>query len=334
MTRESDSEEIRHHAATVRSRFPTKRPIDGDPDQELAYIQSQLALHDRILRGMSDAIVVTDHEAEITYVNSAAERLFRRQGRTMEGMEIFDLLKHPETAQPLSDIRQHIAAGHRTEERRVAIEHPDGHHVYAMMTVEPLVVEGVLVRAVGFFRDLTNIERANEELRRANDRERANRPHDVETAFYRRKAFLERMGWMRAIACKHALTIGLFVIHVGAFRNGEYPLAAIRAIADALRSIRQDDMVIGRVQPHVFALLYPCMRVEDQASIIQQLTHVATVPWDGGNGPLLPLRISCNAACYKGLAIPDAERFLESVENAARSLHNDSGTFEATKPPT
>jgi PAS domain S-box-containing protein len=294
---------------------------------------------------MSDAFVATNHKGKITYANPGAVKLFRQRKDVLEGLQVMDLLQDPITKEAPVQVTAAIQAGKSVKDVRVAIELPDGDFVFAMMSVVPHVEEGVLIRVYGFFRDLTEIERVVTDLQSAIKREILNRPYDPDTAFFTRKAFVERLRYQVMVSLELRHPLGLIVVLIAGAnaRENSIPIAVVNKAALELRKFKRDAYLIGRISLYAFCLLVPGVRKSTLSSIVRRLNGILmTEPGIGESIPILePFKITCEGlhsvdhrrARRKAdpRYILSADAFLDDAEKKALMLRRDSGTFPAVK---
>lgn len=329
-----DDEDTKKRAA-IRARYPSKPPEGCTIEELLAFKDGQIHLWEAAANQMSDAFVATNHQGRITHANPGAVKLFRQRKEVLEGLQIMDLLQDPVAKEPPAQVVAAIQAGRSIKDVRVAIELPNGDFVFAMMSVVPHVEEGVLIRVFGFFRDLTEIERVVADLQASIRREILNRPYDPDTAFFMRRAFLERLRYQRTVANKIGYPLTLVYVLIGSSDASTQPppKEAVVGIANALRASKGEADLLCRAAYNGICLLIPGTE-RSMSELIALISQTATVAWvDAERRAQAPLRVTCHAELCTGEGAAETEeKLLDRLEETTRLLRRDSGTFAVTKP--
>lgn len=142
--------------SAVLEHYPTKRP--SDPGLIPVYEQGQLKLFRLLFQNMPDGVVGTDVHGLITEANQAALEIFGRKAEELEGRPVFQHLED-EFGTPIDEIiGREIMRGRAIKARHVYVRRPDGVRRSCTLNAFPLVENGNILRAVGIFRDRTELE--------------------------------------------------------------------------------------------------------------------------------------------------------------------------------
>lgn len=221
---------VERHAKAVRSSFPPDLPRDAPERVRQLHQRRQLMLHETLLSVLYEAVVVTDHAGQVTHFNPAAEHLFGRSIADVRGTTIFRYFEaEGEGPQQISNP---IMDGVNVHDKRVIITRPDGTRVVALLSVMPVRIGTHIVRVVGVFRDLTDIERANEELAETNQ-ELARANHELKrlneeletramvndkTGLLNERAFMAELQRARASALRYDESLAVVYLDLSRFK--------------------------------------------------------------------------------------------------------------------
>lgn len=119
----------------------------------------------QLLNAVSEAVIATDREGLITYLNPAAERLFGWWHDEAIGRKIIDLLTPSMESEERATIESWLKQGGRKQGERV-LRRRDGSLFLAATTATSLQnAQGEHIGTVGVSRDITDLRRAEQELR-------------------------------------------------------------------------------------------------------------------------------------------------------------------------
>ena len=116
----------------------------------------------RIVEHASDGIMVVDDTGVITYVNGRMAEIIGCSVPELIGQEALQL----SAADSLPDAQEHIGRARRGIEERFPFElrRTDGTTVQVLVSSSPIMRDGVLIGAVSWLTDMTEIERTRLEL--------------------------------------------------------------------------------------------------------------------------------------------------------------------------
>jgi len=138
-------------------------------------LRQQLSIIETITTVASDAVLMTDENRRLTFVNPAAERIFGFTFDELRGNGVHAMVHHkrpdgspyPASECPLIGVH---ATGEALHDHRDVFFHKDGTPVYVSVSIAPLVRKGRVVAVVAIVRDITDAEMAGRELTKTNER--------------------------------------------------------------------------------------------------------------------------------------------------------------------
>ena len=134
------------------------------------------ARHRAILAAALDGVVIIDQDGRVTYLNAAAERIFGYRADQVLGRELADAFLPPSAREAhRRGLTRYLATGHtRVLDRRieVAAMRADGSEFPAELTVTRAGLPGAPA-FIGYVRDITERQRAEEDLLTARQRLKA-----------------------------------------------------------------------------------------------------------------------------------------------------------------
>ena len=245
----------------VQSSYPVRLPPDASQEARRVFQGRQLRLHELLLEVLCDAVVVTDHQGIITHVNPAAEQMFERRRCDMEGTSIFQYLGGGKQEEEV--IRESIETRQRFRDRYVGIMRSDGTIVSTMLAVSPMCIgQDRLVRIVGVFRDVTELETAHAELARVNRQLEALITVDEKTGLLNERGFRAELTRISREARRFQEPLALLYMDLVAFKrvNDAYGHdagdVALQTFAGALRSALYPTDTIGRLHGDEFVAFF------------------------------------------------------------------------------
>lgn len=141
----------------VMERYPSRRP--SDPALVPAYETGQLKLLRMMFHHVPIAMVATDPHGIIVDANPCAIQLFGPPLADLVETPVFSHLEDEHGA-PLADIIGRQVADFRiVRDRHVFVKNKDGSRRSCMLDVFPLMEDGQILRAIGAFRDRTELEK-------------------------------------------------------------------------------------------------------------------------------------------------------------------------------
>lgn len=302
-------------AKAVRTSFPPDLPAKASKRERTIYERRQLRLYEQLLGALYEAVVVTDHAKNVTHFNAAAERLFDRTADAVMGTDIFGYF-YTEGEEP-GLIADRIDEGQSVRDMRVLITRPDGVRAVALLSVMPIYIGNHLVRVVGVFRDMTEIERvnekleqANQELKRLNDELKARAMIDEKTGLLNERALRAELQRARASAHRYGETLAVFYFDLTRFKalNDTYGHAAgdrvIVEFALRLRELVYATDIVARIHGDEFVVIVP-KTVSDESELAARIDPVAKVE-------LAARRIAANVHLRMSFMNPKTE-VVESV---------------------
>jgi diguanylate cyclase (GGDEF)-like protein/PAS domain S-box-containing protein len=239
-----------------------------------------------------DAVMVTDRDARIGYVNVACEELTGYAAAELIGGTPARLKSGTHEADFYRELWAALQAG---REFRAIFRNrrKDGALYYEEKIIRPFG-SGF----VSFGRDVT--ERAHELEKLAHAA-----THDSLTDLPNRSLFLDRFGQAQRHAARHDETFTVAIIDLDCFRetNNRFGHAAgdavLRAVAERTRSCLRDADTVARVGGDEFALLLSGTGQAEAGAVLQKIVaaNAAPVPFEGRE---LPASISLGACAYQG----------------------------------
>jgi PAS domain S-box-containing protein len=217
---------------------PNPDPLYQMPDSKREQVRSLPAasLLAAIVESSDDAIISKDLNGIITTWNKAAERIFGYTAAEAVGQSILILIP-PDRAREESEILARIRKGERVDHFITVRRRKDGQLINISVTVSPVKDSaGNIIGASKVARDITEQERATEQLRIAEERFRVTLSSIgdavVATDLHSRVTFInpvaaELTGWPEAEAIGKPLTVVFHIINEMSRRPADNPVAKV-----------------------------------------------------------------------------------------------------------
>ena len=239
-----------------------------------------------------DAIVATDREGSIEYVNPACEPLTGYAAAELIGGTPAVLKSGTHEADFYRELWAALLAG---REFRAVFRNrrKDGALYYEEKIIRPLGTG-----FVSFGRDVTERARQLETLGHA-------ATHDSLTDLPNRSLFLDRFGQALRHAARHGETFTVAIMDLDRFRdtNNRFGHAAgdavLRAVAERTRRCVRDADTVARIGGDEFALLLSGTGQAEAGAVLQKIVaaNAVPVPFEGRE---LPASVSLGACAYQG----------------------------------
>jgi diguanylate cyclase (GGDEF)-like protein/PAS domain S-box-containing protein len=144
--------------------FPTSQRSASDEDR-LSWLKSQNQLFLLLLEGISDAVMVLRPDGFVTFLNNAAQRLLglnRKDAQQMLGFECFCNAKGKPRINRLMRL---LSRKGEIRAHRVFVRNQDGLVIPVELNLSRLEDQGLTVRYLAIFRDLTSYEKQQRIIR-------------------------------------------------------------------------------------------------------------------------------------------------------------------------
>ena len=332
-------------AELVRKQYPAECPDEDNTEGRLRWFQSQKEMYDLVLCGIQDAVVVTDYKGFVTFANPAAEGLFGIRQACFKGQQIFNYLSFDQGGKGGEVLSQNLLSGKCMCDERVVIRQSDGRERMTLLTVAPREKQGTLLRVIGLFRDVTELERKNRELemaqldlRQAKERLEELVRTDEKTGLLNESAFKEKLREYCALFRRKNEPLTLIYMDLKQFKpvndrfGHEEGDRVIRFVASQLRKDLYDVDIKARLHGDEFAVLLG-------TAVTADLLHRIVLPKlakaldfttslrdpETGQQEMVSLRCDIGAVVRIGSDIPEARRFLELADKAMYLTKRGSG---------
>jgi diguanylate cyclase (GGDEF)-like protein/PAS domain S-box-containing protein len=281
-----------------------------------------------LLESLPDAILLLDEEGNVTYANSAAERLFVKPAVELGGTKLSELLAEP-FADEYADVLQRFAAGEVPtvlgQRRDVVAKQPGGSYAAMELTLSEVQVGAVrFLAAVGH--DIR--ERKQEETRL---RQLAHQ--DALTGLVNRTSFEEALTQHVEYADRYGSHGAVIVLGVDTFKyvNEALGVAAgdevLVGLSNLIKARLRKTDVLGRVGADVFGILAPGTDREQALTLAEELLGIARRHAFVINGEGIRVTLSAGISYLDGRAVGGAD-FLAEAESALHTA-KESGRDRA-----
>jgi diguanylate cyclase (GGDEF)-like protein/PAS domain S-box-containing protein len=242
-----DEKEARARAAMVAPPLPPPPP--APPPLQVYAMQS-----------LGEAIVTTDTDGRLVYLNPAAEKLLGVENREVAGRpleEVIGLVDQNDRKLLAEPVREAVAGGansHALSRRAVLIGKASGEERAIELAVSPLRVDDALVGAVILLHDVT-------ELRGLHRQMSYQATHDALTGLVNRREFEHRLAEAAEIARRGEATQMLCYLDLDRFKivnDTSGHLAGdsmLREVAKLLREAVRDSDTVARLGGDEFGML-------------------------------------------------------------------------------
>jgi len=317
----------------IRKQFPVTQPPERNSHEFYDWLRSQQRLYDAVLDHMVDAVIVTNHQGKVTFVNRAAESLFGRNLMEMSDVHILDCFRD-ENGGSSSWIGRRILRLESMEDERQIVLRSDGREVPVLLSLVPLTIDGALIRVIGIMRDQTEVEKQNHELVIANQKladaiqklEEIARTDEM-TELLNRRAFLDRLNEYIALAKRHDEPLALIYIDPNHFKpvNDKYGHKqgdrVIREVAHRFRRVLYSTDVVARYGGDEFIAILPRTGSGVIAKPLEKIWHELCFSIDlmhpqTGRRLGAKITVAIGGAVRSGSRIPPADEFIELAEQA------------------
>jgi diguanylate cyclase len=293
------------------------------------------------LQSINDAVITTDNELRLTYINAAAETLLgvTRSEVLQRRTEEFLLLTDPGTLKSAANlVARSIASGEvATRDGGCVLHRPDGSMRYVKDSVSPVLgPEGMLAGTVIVLRDVTA------EMDRERDLEQR-ATHDALTGLVARGEFAQRLQTVFAKARHRDRPAAVLAIDLDRFKSlndsGGHAAgdAMLRKVAELCRSVVRASDTVARLGGDEFAILLencPAERARAVSEELCQRLNPLVLEWQGSahsvggsiGGAMLAATMTdeqqwlaaADEACYHAKRAGRGQiRFAESGERSA-----------------
>lgn len=248
------------------------RDVNGAPSGLISQIESletRLRAEERLaeqreklrtmLQAISDAVITTDADRHITYVNHAAEALLGVSQELVSDRPIEDalLLRDPSSSRSAVNLIAKVMTTGKSIRRDspCALHRPDGNVCYVTDVVSPVLdVTGRVIGTVIVFRDATDDVVRERELRHS-------ALHDALTGLYTRAEFQRRLRNVFEKATQLGRMAAVIAIDLDRFKQVNDAAghaggdAVLCKVADALRGVMRTTDTVARLGGDEFAVI-------------------------------------------------------------------------------
>jgi len=123
---------------------------------------------EQVLNNAQVAIVITDNDHKIEYVNPEFTRIFGYTAEEAIGKHTYDLIVPEEFRIELEQLSERWEKWERSEYETIR-RTKDGRRIHVLIRVSPIIIDGKRVGGFGFFSNISKRKRAQEELQKAHD---------------------------------------------------------------------------------------------------------------------------------------------------------------------
>jgi diguanylate cyclase (GGDEF)-like protein/PAS domain S-box-containing protein len=261
-----------------------------------------------MLQAISDAVITTDADRRITYVNHAAEALLGVSQELVSDRPIEDalLLRDPSSSKSAVNLIAKVMATGKSirRERPCALHRPDGNVCYVTDVVSPVLdATGRVIGTVIVFRDATDDVVRERELRQS-------ALHDTLTGLYTRAEFQRRLHSVFEKAAHLGRMAAVIAIDLDRFKQVNDAAghaggdAVLCKVAEALRGVARATDTVARLGGDEFAMILDECPEERALAVGQRISAA-----------LNPLRVVLEGRSYSvgaSLGIAMWSRELES----------------------
>lgn len=313
----------------ILSQYPATLAPDATLEARTRWMESQLELYELALNAINDGVVVTDHTGIMTYANPAAATIFACPVQSMIGERVLRWIEDVENETPIAEV---VDRGESVRNRRVLVRGGDGRRVSVLLSVTPMFLHGRIVRVIGLFRDLTEVERMNEGLRKALEAASRLARTDEKTGLLNERAYRERLERVIGLARRRGEALGVVLIDSNGLKRVndtcgyEAGDCVIREIGKAIKRTLYDTDTIARLHGDEFALILPMtskiLSVGEQLRCVMEklaraLTFMLPLPIVEGTIPTVAdVSVSMGAVVREGERILDVDGFLRFATHA------------------
>jgi two-component system sensor histidine kinase/response regulator len=123
---------------------------------------------EQVLNNAQVAIVITDNDYKIEYVNPEFTGIFGYTAEEAIGKYTYDLIIPEEFGIELEHLSERLEKWERSEYETIRCT-KDGRRIHVIIRVSPIIIDDKRVGAFAFFSDISEEKRAQEELQKAHD---------------------------------------------------------------------------------------------------------------------------------------------------------------------
>ncbi|MBV9345950.1 MAG: diguanylate cyclase [Gammaproteobacteria bacterium] len=242
------------------------------------------------LRSIADAVITTDAEQRVTYLNAAAERLLGQTLRDISNRRFDEIavLTQPDSSRPAPDLLAEATAWGRVarRERPCVLHRPDGSVVHVVDSVSPVFdSDGKVTGSVIVVRDASAEYIKEQELSRRATRDALTGLANPFEFKRRARRALERARALERPAAIIAIDLDGFkaVNDTAGHAAGD---AVLRAVAGVLQALVRRSDTVARLGGDEFAIILENCSDERISSIAAQTLeaiHSLSVSWGGAS---------------------------------------------------
>ncbi|HEV7614280.1 MAG TPA: EAL domain-containing protein [Steroidobacteraceae bacterium] len=303
-------------AALDRTRFMEAVRTTSRPTSSADYIEQQMAKV--VLNAIGDAVIGTDSQGRVTYINKVAERLLGREASSICGTDfagtcrIYDI----QTKDYLPSLMSLVGEGQSAAQamRGSVLISPLGTEIPIEHTVSPLYDRGALAGAVIVFRDLS-------ESRAMTERMSYLAHHDFLTDLPNRVLLSNRLSQCIILAERHDRLLSILFLDLDGFKLINDSLG--HSIGDELLKevarrltlcVRRSDTVSRQGGDEFVVLLAEVANAQDAAVTAEKMRVALSAPYFISSHQL-HLRCSIGISVYPDDG-RDAETLIKSADMA------------------
>jgi len=123
---------------------------------------------EQVINNAQVAIVITDNDHKIEYVNPEFTKIFGYTAEEAIGKHTYGLIMPEELHIELEQLHERLEKWERSEYKTIRCT-KDGRRIHVIIRVSPIIIDDKRVGAFGFFSDISEEKRAQEESQKAHD---------------------------------------------------------------------------------------------------------------------------------------------------------------------
>ena len=293
----------------LSGRYLSREP--SDPSLIPAYERDQLKLHRLLFKNLPDGVVSTDPHGIITDANPAALELFGCGFDELIGTQIFAHIQDEYGLSLTETIGRIVMGAGSVRHRHVFVKRPDGTIRSCTLCVDPMVEDGELLRAIGIFRDRTELEQLVQ--------------IDQKTGLLNETTFLKRAEEQIKQARRRNESLAIGYIDLSGFKvlNDHFGHAegdrVLKKIAQRLEEAVYPTDFVSRLHGDEFAVLLTRIGRENLEMTAQKLASAVSFEIDlkdphTGRMIVVHIHADIGIAWREGADIPDARALLEFAD--------------------